>query len=62
MLAKYRKAIAAFLGTFLASFPLVAWVGDEEIGDTNTLLRQALAAAAVALITALSPKNAEPVG
>lgn len=59
MLAKYRKAVAALLGTFLASFPLVAWVGDEEIGDADTLLKQAAAAALVAFITAIAPKNAE---
>ena len=58
MLSKYRKAIAAFLGTFLASFPLVAWVGNEDIGDAQTIGKQALAAALVSLITALAPKNA----
>ena len=56
---KYRKAVGAGLGSFLASFPLVAWVGGENIGDAEQLGKQAIAAAIVAAVTAAFPANEE---
>lgn len=58
LVRKYRKAIGAGLGTFLVGFPLVPWVSGDDVGDASTLAKTAAAGAVVAIITAVTPKNA----
>jgi hypothetical protein len=56
--AKYRKAIGAGVGTFLASFPLVGAIDGSAQGDLKVLAAQAGAAAIGAVVTAAWPANA----
>lgn len=60
ILKRYRKAIGAGLGTFLVGFPLVPWVSGDNVGDAGTLAKTAAAGAVVAIITGITPKNADP--
>lgn len=60
IIKRYRKAIGAGLGTFLVGFPLVPWVSGDDVRDASTLAKTAAAGAAVAIITAVTPKNADP--
>ena len=46
-----RKAIGAGVGTFLASFPLVDAIEGDQVGEVDVMLKQALAASAVAVVT-----------
>ena len=55
--ARYRKAAGAFVGAFIASFPVVSYVAGTEMSDPKGLLVAAVNAAAAAAFAALFPKN-----
>ena len=54
--ARYRKAIAAAVGAFLATFPVASFVGGD-LTDPKTVAGSAFTAAVVAAFTILAKPN-----
>lgn len=61
MIAKYTKAIAAFIGAGLTVAVALNWLpADTNVGEVTATLTAGIAAAVgigAAVVTAISPKN-----